>query len=72
MAVIKAHGAYYGALPRLIQIRRESNLPWIPLKQMHGVWPGRIWPYLGMGDAGRRQMLVRLREFIDSLVIKSP
>lgn len=72
VAVIKAHGAYYRALPRLIQKRRESELPWIPLNAMRGVWPGRIWPYLGMGDAGRRKMLVKLRAFVESLALKFP
>ncbi|MFM8976685.1 MAG: hypothetical protein ACKOJE_01390 [Bacteroidota bacterium] len=51
---------------------RESELPWIPLNTMRGVWPGRIWPYLGMGDAGRRKMSVKLRAFVESLALKSP
>ncbi len=71
-AVMKAHWAFFAALPRLMRIRRESTLPWIPLQQLRGVWPGRIWPYLGIGDARRRQMTLQIRAFIESLVLKSP
>lgn len=72
IAVIKAHGAFFRGIPRLMRIRRETTLPWIPLSRLRGVWLGRIWPYLAMGDAGRRQMAVKLRGFVESLTLKSP
>lgn len=65
VAVLKAHWAFYRAFPQLMRHRRESKLPWIPLSRMKGAWSGRIWPYLAMGDAGRRQMAVKLRAFVE-------
>jgi len=66
VAILKAHWSFYGALKDLMRHRRESKLPWIPLRSMKGVWHGRLWPYLAMGDAGRRQMAVKLRAFVES------
>jgi GT2 family glycosyltransferase len=70
-AVIKAHWAFLGALPEMLRLRRGSSLPWVPLSRMRGAWSGRIWPYLGLGDSGRRRMAVKLRDFVECQVVKS-
>jgi GT2 family glycosyltransferase len=72
VAVMRAHWSYFGAFPYLMRSRRESKLPWIPLSRMKGAWIGRIWPYLAMSDAGRRQMAVKLRVFVESQALKFP
>jgi len=69
-AILRAHAAFYAALPRLYRLRQNSPWPRPRMSELDGVWPGTLWTYLGLSIGGKRRVLGKLRAFAQQQRIK--
>ena len=69
-AILRAHAAFYAALPTIYRFRQNSPWPRPRMAELEGVWLGSIWTYPGLSKEGKQRMAARLRAFADLLLVK--
>jgi GT2 family glycosyltransferase len=69
-AILRAHAAFYAALPTIYRLRKNSPWPRPRMAELEGVWSGSVWTYPGLGKEGKQRMAARLRAFANLLLVK--